>query len=269
LPTEVDEVSRVAIVTGAARGIGAATVRRLSSEGWAIVALDRCADDPALGYELATEQDLQELVDWCPKADLVFPVIADVRDQDALDRAVAIAVRKFGRLDAAVAIAGLMVGGPPLWEMSDTAYQLTVDVNLTGVWRLAKAAVPALLAQPEPRHGRFVAVASAAAHHGMPRLAAYGAAKAGVAGLVRGLAADLAGSGVTANGVSPGPTTTTMLDVSAEIYDFTSVEDFAHNPLHGRLLHPDEIAAPIAWLCSRDSSSLTGHMLPTDAGLTT
>lgn len=103
----------------------------------------------------------------------------------------------------------------------------------------------------------------------LPRLAAYGAAKAGVAGLVRGLAADLAGSGVTANGVAPGPTSTTMLDVTAEIYGFANVADFAHNPLHGRLLQPDEIAAPIAWLCSRESSSLTGHVLPTDAGMTT
>jgi SDR family mycofactocin-dependent oxidoreductase len=261
-------MSGVAIVTGAARGIGAATVRRLSSEGWAIVAVDRCADDPALGYELATERDLQEVVDSCANGEPVLPVVGDVRDQGALDGAVAVAVQELGGLDAAVAVAGMMVGGPPLWEISDAAYQLTIDVNLTGVWRLAKAAVPALLARPEPRHGRFVAVASAAAYHGMPRLAAYGAAKAGVAGLVRGLAADLAGSGVTANGVSPGPTSTTMLDVSAEIYDFTNVDDFAHNPLHGRLLHPDEIAAPIAWLCSRDSSSLTGHVLPTDAGLT-
>ena len=269
IPEGVDQISGVAIVTGAARGIGAATVRRLSSDGWAIVAVDRCADDAALGYELASEQDLQELVDWCANPDLVFPVVADVRDQDALDRAVMIAVRKFGGLDAAVAVAGMMVGGPPLWEMSDAAYQLTIDVNLTGVWRLAKAAVPALLARPQPRHGRFVAVASAAAHHGMPRLAVYGAAKAGVAGLVRGLAADLAGSGVTANGVAPGPTSTTMLDVTAEIYGFASVEDFVHNPLHGRLLQQDEIAAPIAWLCSRESSSLTGHVLPTDAGLTT
>ncbi|MGO9898516.1 MAG: mycofactocin-coupled SDR family oxidoreductase [Solirubrobacteraceae bacterium] len=257
------------MVTGAARGIGAATVRRLSSHGWAIVAVDRCADDPALGYELAHERDLQDVVDSCENRDLVLPIVADVRDQVALNEAVAAGMRAFGRLDAAVAVAGMIVGGPPLWEMSDAAYQLIVDVNLTGVWRLAKAAVPALLARPEPRNGRFVAVASAAAYHGMPRLAAYGAAKAGVAGLVRGLAADLAGSGITANGVAPGPTTTTMLDVTAEIYDFTSVEDFAHNPLHGRLLDPDEIAAPIAWLCSHESSSLTGHVLPTDAGLTT
>ena len=234
-----------------------------------MIAIDRCADDPGLGYELATEKDLHAVVESCANGELIVPVVADVRDQGALDGAVATAVREHGRLDAAVAVAGMMVGGPPLWEMSDAAYQLTVDVNLTGVWRLAKAAVPALLARPEPRHGRFVAVASAAAHHGMPRLAAYGATKAGVVGLVRGLAADLAGSGVTANGVSPGLTSTTMLDVSAEIYDFTDVDDFAHNPLHGRLLDPDEIAAPIAWLCSPESSSLTGHVLPTDAGLTT
>jgi SDR family mycofactocin-dependent oxidoreductase len=263
------EFAGVAIVTGAARGIGAATVRRLSLEGWAIVAVDRCADDPALGYELSTERDLQELAGSCTRADLVVPVIADVRDQDGLNRAVATAVSELGSLDAAVAVAGMMVGGPPLWEMSESAYQLTVDVNMTGVWRLAKAAIPAMLARPQPRHGRFVAVASAAAHHGMPRLAAYGAAKAGVVGLVRGLAADLAGSGITANGVAPGPTSTTMLDVTAGIYDFSSVDDFTHNPLHGRLLDPEEIAAPIAWLCSRDSSSLTGHVLPTDAGLTT
>jgi SDR family mycofactocin-dependent oxidoreductase len=267
-PRAMDELAGVAIVTGAARGIGAATVRRLSHDGWAIVAIDRCADDPALGYELATEQDLQELVQQCGNADLVLPVVADVRDQCALDRAVSAAVRKFGRLDAAVAVAGMMLGGAPLWEMSDEAYQLTVDVNLTGVFRLAKAVVPVLLATPEPRHGRFVAVASAAAYHGMPRLAAYGAAKAGVAGLVRGLAADLAGSGVTANGVAPGPTSTRVLDVTAELYGFADVDDFMHNPLHGRLLSAEEIAAPIAWLCSRESSSLNGHVLPTDAGLT-
>lgn len=259
----------VAIVTGAARGIGAATVRRLSSDGWAVVALDRCSTDPALGYELATERDLQAVVDSCANGEPVLPVIADVRDQGALDDAVATAVRELGSLDAAVAVAGMMVGGPPLWETSDEAYQLTVDVNLTGVWRLARAAVPALLARPEPRHGRFVAVASAAAHRGMPRLATYGAAKGGVVALVRGLAADLAGSGVTANGVSPGPTTTTMLDVSADIYDLATVDDFSQHQLHGRLLHPDEIAAVIAWLCSRDSSSLTGAVLPADAGLTT
>ena len=102
----------------------------------------------------------------------------------------------------------------------------------------------------------------------MPRLAAYGAAKAGVAGLVRRLAADLAGSGVTANGVAPGPTSTRCSMSAAEIYGFADVVDFMHNPLHGRLLSPEEIAAPIAWLCSRESSSLNGHVLSTDAGLT-
>jgi SDR family mycofactocin-dependent oxidoreductase len=261
-------VSGVAIVTGAARGIGAAVVRRLSNEGWAVVAFDRCADDPALGYALATERDLRDVVASCAGGEPVLPVVADVRDQVALDGAVAAAVRELGGLDAAVAVAGVMVGGPPVWEMSDEAYQVTVDVNLTGVWRLAKAAVPALLARPEPRHGRFVAVASAAAHRGMPRLAAYGAAKAGVVALVRGLAADLGGTGVTANGVSPGSTTTSMLDASADIYDLTAVGDFSHHHLLGRLLHPDEIAAAITWLCSPDSSAVTGAVLPADAGLT-
>jgi SDR family mycofactocin-dependent oxidoreductase len=261
-------MSEVALVTGAARGIGAATVARLSADGWAVVAIDRCADDPAVGYALATEQELWDVASACTGPAPVIPVVADVRDQSALDAIVARAVKELGGVDAAVAAAGVMVGGPPLWETEDEQYDVTMDVNLKGSWRLARAAVPAMLARPAPRHGRFVAVASAAATRGMPRLAAYSAAKAGVVGLVRGLAADLAGTGITAHGVSPGSTTTAMLDASAAIYGLPDTDDFIRHHLLGRLLHPEEIASAIAWLCSRESSALTGAVLPVDAGLT-
>ena len=113
---------------------------------------------------------------------------------------------------------------------------------------LARVAIPALLRRPEPRSGRFVAVASAAATRGLPMLAAYCAAKAGVAGLVRALAVELGGTGVTANAVSPGSTDTPILAESARLYGLDSAADFARQQPFGRLLDPAEVAAALVWL---------------------
>jgi NAD(P)-dependent dehydrogenase (short-subunit alcohol dehydrogenase family) len=124
-----------------------------------------------------------------------------------------------------------------------------------------------LLRREQPRQGRFLVVASAAATRGLPMLAAYCAAKAGVTGLVRGLAAELRGTGVTANAVSPGSTATKILDESARLYSLESAEAFsAQQPLE-RLLAPDEVAAALAWLAGPDGSALTGATVPVDGGL--
>jgi SDR family mycofactocin-dependent oxidoreductase len=255
---------RVALVTGAARGIGAATVAALAADGWRVVAVDRCADDPALPYPLGTRAELDRVVAAVPEA---VAVEADVRDPDALAAAVRLAGERWGGLDAAIAAAGVIAGGVPAWQVPPGQERAVLDVDLGGVLNLARAAVPALLRRPEPRRGRFVAVASAAATRGLPMLAAYCAAKAGVTGFVRALAAELGGTGVTANAVSPGSTQTPMLDESARLYGLPAAGAFAAQQPLGRLVSPAEVAAVIAFLAGDGGSAMTGAVVPVDGGL--
>jgi SDR family mycofactocin-dependent oxidoreductase len=257
---------RVAIVTGAARGIGAATVAGLAGQGWRVLALDRCADDPAVPYPLATPEQLAEVA--APWPDQVRTVQADVRDAAAVSAAVQTCVREFGGLDAAVGAAAVIAGGQPAWETPAEQWDTLWDIDVRGLVHLANAAVPALLERPEPRSGRFVALASAAAHRGLWHLAAYSAVKHAVVGLVRGLAADLRGTGITATAVSPGSTRTSMLDATAALYGLGSVEEFASAQLSETLLEPEEVAAAVTWLCSPAAGAITGSVLHADAGFT-
>ena len=261
---------RVALVTGAARGIGAATVAALAAGGWRVVAVDRCADDPALPYRLGSRGDLDRVVADAQAAAGDVAVVAaqaDTRDPDALAAAVRLAEERWGGLDAAVAAAGVIAGGVPAWQVPLEQQQAVLDIDLGGVLTLARVVVPALLRRPEPRRGRFLAVASAAATRGLPMLAAYCAAKAGVAGFVRALAAELGGTGVTANAVSPGSTATPILDESARLYDLPAADAFAAQQPLGRLLAPAEVAAVIAFLAGDGASAMTGAIVPVDGGL--
>ena len=256
---------RVALVTGAARGIGAATVAALAADGWRVVAADRCADDPALPYALGTRAELDRVV--AAAADNAVAVEADVRDPEALAAAVRLAEERWGGLDAAVAAAGVIAGGVPAWQVPAGQERAVLDVDLGGVLNLARVAVPAMLRRPEPRRGRFLAVASAAATRGLPMLAAYCAAKAGVAGFVRALAAELGGTGVTANAVSPGSTETPILDETARLYGLPAAGAFAAQQPLGRLVSPAEVAAVLAFLAGAGASAMTGAVVPVDGGL--
>ncbi len=255
---------RVALVTGAARGIGAATARLLAEQGHEVVLVDRCSEDPALAYAMATPAELDEVAAECGG----LAVVGDVRFSADMTDAVAHAVDRFGGLDVVVAAAGVIAGGESLWELPDEEWQVLVDTNLTGVMHTARAGVPALLARPEPRAGRFVAISSAIALKASPKLAAYSASKAGVIGLVRGLAADLANTGITANVVQPGTTNTAVLAPSAEVYSLTDPAEFTQHQVDERILDPRELAEAITWLASPASSAVNGAVIPVDAGMT-
>jgi SDR family mycofactocin-dependent oxidoreductase len=258
-------VTRVALVTGAARGIGAATVHSLAAADWAVIAVDRCADDPRIPYRLGTVEELDAVVASASGA--VVPVVADATDLDQMTAAVSLAEDRFGGLDALLAVAGVIAGGVPLWEMPIEQESAVLDADLRSVLIAARAGIPALLRRPVPRSGRFIAVASAAATRGLPLLAAYCAAKAGVTGLVRSLAAELRGTGVTANAVSPGSTATAMIDQSARLYSLESAEAFSAQQPVERLLDASEIAEMLVWLAGPMSSGVTGAAVPVDGGL--
>lgn len=253
---------RVALVTGAARGIGAATVARLLADGYAVMAVDACAGADAAPYPMPTVADLEAVVAGREHG---RARVADVRDRSAVAQVVDETLARWGRLDAVVAGAAVIAGGAPLWETPDADLDLLWQTDVRGVWNTAAVTVPAMLAGPSPSTARFVAVASAAGAHGLFHLAAYSTVKHAVVGLVRGLAADLVGTGVTAVAVSPGSTNTDMLAQTAALYD-VPVEDLAGHTKLRRVLEPDEIAATIAFCCSPAAAALNGSVVQADGG---
>lgn len=259
-------MSGVAVVTGAARGIGAAVARALAADGWSLALGDLCAQDPALDYPLGTAEELEQTAVTCRALGVTaVPVRCDVRVPADVEALVAVGAG-LGPIGVGVAVAGALYGSGPAWELSDDVISRDLAVNFGGVVALARAVVPHLL--EVGGQGRFVAVVSAAGERGLPLLGGYVAAKHAALGYVRTLAADLARSGVTANAVLPGSTATALLDATARVYGLSSAADFAEQARTGRLLRPDEIAAAVAWLASPLSSGVTGAALAVDGGFT-
>lgn len=230
---------KVAFVTGAASGIGEAAARRLRAAGACVCGFDRSPMPELAGNDACAE-------------------VGDVTSDEDVARAVGAAVERFGRLDVVVNCAGITADGV-LWKQTDEQWRRVLDVNLTGSFRIVRAAVPALR---RAGGGSIVLVSSINALRGKFGQANYAASKAGVIGLAKTAAQEAGAFGIRVNVVAPGYVQTPM---TAGLDEKFKEEARAASVL-GRLGEPDDVAGAILFLASDLSRYVTGTVLRVDGG---
>jgi SDR family mycofactocin-dependent oxidoreductase len=265
---------KTALITGAARGMGRAHALTCAREGADVVLVDAPGQLSSVPYPLGTEEELRETAALVEKEDrraLVVP--GDVRSQADLDGAVSLALSELGRIDILIANAGVWYT-QNFWELSETAWSETIETNLGGVWRSAKAVAPTMIDQGS---GSLVLTASINGLESGPTYAHYAASKHGVIGLMKSLAVELAPHGIRCNALCPGPTRTPMTNQQAAWDLFAghpggTEEDMlraGYNflALKGvNWLTPQAQADAALFLNSDLAASITGVALPVDAG---
>ena len=267
---------KVALITGAARGQGRSHAVRLASEGANIVALDIAAQITSIPYPMATRDDLDETVRLVEEAGgKCLPVVADVRDIEALDRAVSDTLGEFGRLDIVLANAGVLHISGAGESLGESALRWTdaLGVMLTGVYNTIRVVQQPLIDQGDG--GSIVITSSTAGlsgmHDGTGGIAAYCAAKHGVVGLMRGYAKLLGRHSIRVNSVHPmGVATPMVVNDEFQRYhaDHADVLEISPRLLPITLLEPKDVSDAILWLVSDEARAVTGVTLPVDCGVT-
>ncbi len=268
---------RVAFVTGAARGQGRSHALRLAQEGADIIAIDIAGQIDSVPYGMGEAADLDETVRQIEELDRrIVATKADVRDFDAVKSAVDAGVAQLGRLDIVVANAGIFSFGRAD-ELPEQTFKDMIDVNLTGVWHAAKAAIPHLKAGG--RGGSIVLTSSTAGLMPFENMVHYTAAKHGVVGMMRVMAIELGPDLIRVNSVHPTSVNTDMIQNPATYALFApdldekdrTKENLAPrfqslNVLPIPWVEPVDISNAVLWLASDDSRYVTGITLPVDAG---
>jgi len=267
---------KVAFITGAARGQGRSHAIRLAQEGADIIAVDLVGQIDTVPYPMSTPDDLAQTVKEVEALDRrIVATQADVRDYAALKAAVDDGVAQLGKLDIVSANAGIFSFGS-LEELDDKTWQDMIDVNLTGVWHAAKAAIPHLRANGG---GSMILTSSTAGLMAIPHIGHYTSAKHGVVGLMRTLAVELAPDMIRVNSVHPTSVNTDMIQNAATYALFAPDLPEAQrtkevlgerfqtlNALPIPWVEPVDISNAVLWLASDEARYVTGVTLPIDAG---
>jgi (+)-trans-carveol dehydrogenase len=267
---------KVAFITGAARGQGRSHAVRLAQEGADIIAVDVCG--PVSGSDdipPSTPEDLAETVALVEShGRRIVTAQVDVRDYDALRNALGTGVAELGRLDIVVANAGIGNGGETLDKTGESDWQTMIDINLSGVWKTVKAAVPHLLAAGG---GSIVLTSSVGGLKAYPNTGHYIAAKHGVIGLMRSFAVELGQHSIRVNSVLPTNVDTPMFmnEATMKLFrpdlenpgrdDFAPVAQLMH-VLPVGWVEPVDISNAVLFLASDEARYITGLPLPVDAG---
>ena len=247
---QLDLTGRVAVITGGARGIGRAAARRALQSGAAIAIWD---SDRAKAVE--AQQDLSQL-------GTVTSDTVELTDAESVRVATDATLARHGRIDILVNNAGISGGNAVTWELDPDVWRRVIDVNLTGCFLTCRAVVPHMLAQG---YGRIVNVASIAGKEGNPTASHYSASKAGLIGLTKSLAKELATRHVLVNCITPAAART---DIFAQMRQEHLDYMLSKIPM-GRFVEVDEIAALICWLASEDCSFSTGAVFDISGGRAT
>jgi SDR family mycofactocin-dependent oxidoreductase len=258
---------KVALISGAARGQGRSHAVRLAQEGADIIAFDVCRQLDTVPYPMATPEDLAETVKLVEDLDRrIVAREADVRDSAAVQALVDEGVAQFGHLDVVCANAG--IGGivENTWTMTEDAWEEMIGVDLTGVWKTVKAAVPTMI--QAGNGGSIVITSSAAGAKGMTGAAHYVSAKHGVVGLMRTLANELAPHFIRVNTVQPTGVNTPMVvnDFMTQMAAAVDTTFSLQNALPVEMIEPVDVSNAIVWLVSDEARYVTGVSLPVDAG---
>ena len=260
---------RVAFVTGAAHGQGRATALALAKAGASIAAYDVARPLEYPGYGMGTSADLESLTSECEALGVAcLPFAGDVRDDEAITRAVDLTVTLMGRIDILFNNAGIC-GYGLAHELTEEAWDAMVDINLKGAWLVARRVIPVMIRQ---KSGVIINNSSVAGLRGMGRLSHYAASKWGLTGLTKSWAIELAPHGVRVNSIHPTGVNTPMNDGLAWLEGKTPqqiAEASAGNLLPVPWIEPEDVAEAVLYLASDRARFVTGTQLVLDAGLLT